>query len=124
MATALSASKKFTDFKVADLGLADRCEIQVAYAIGYHEPVSVLANTFGTAKVSEELIEKLVRDHFDLTPFGITTALDLERPIYRNTASYGHFGRSASEFSNWTQGEGFTWERTDKAALLRDAAGL
>ncbi len=105
-------------------GLADRCEIQVAYAIGHHEPVSVLANTFGTSKVSEELIEKLIAAHFDLSPFGITKTLDLERPIYRNTASYGHFGRSASEFTNWTQGDGFTWERTDKAAALRADAGL
>ena len=105
-------------------GLAERCEIQVAYAIGHHEPVSVLANTFGTSKVSEELIEKLIAAHFDLSPFGITKTLDLERPIYRNTASYGHFGRSASEFTNWTQGDGFTWERTDKAAALRADAGL
>jgi len=96
-------------------GLADRCEIQVSYAIGVAEPTSIMVETFGTAKVDEALIAKLVREHFDLRPYGIATMLDLVRPIYRKTAAYGHFGRELPEF---------TWERTDKAELLRDAAGL
>ena len=96
-------------------GLADRCEIQVAYAIGVAEPVSVLAQTFGTSHVPEERIEQLVREHFNLTPWGITTTLDLQRPIYQPTSAYGHFGR---------QDVDLPWERTDRAAALRDAAGL
>jgi S-adenosylmethionine synthetase len=96
-------------------GLADRCEIQVSYAIGVAEPTSIMVETFGTAKVDESLIARLVREHFDLRPYGIANMLDLVRPIYRKTAAYGHFGRELPEF---------TWERTDKAELLRDAAGL
>lgn len=88
-------------------GLAKRCEIQVAYAIGVAEPVSVMVNTFGTAEVDEQLIEKAVMEVFDLTPKGIITALDLRRPIYRKTAAYGHFGRSE-----------FSWENTDKVDAL------
>ena len=95
-------------------GLADRCEIQVSYAIGVAEPTSVAVETFGTQAVPEERITALVREHFDLRPYGILQMLDLIRPIYRATAAYGHFGRSEPEF---------TWERTDKAVDLKvDAA--
>ena len=96
-------------------GLADRCEVQLAYAIGVAEPVSVLVETFGTAKVDERKISDLVRSNFKLTPKGIIESLNLRRPIYRKTAAYGHFGRNESEF---------TWEATDKAAALREQAGL
>lgn len=94
-------------------GLADRCEIQVSYAIGVAEPTSISVETFGTGKVAEDLIDALVREHFDLRPYGLIQMLDLNRPIYQPTAAYGHFGRDE-----------FSWEATDKAALLRDAAGL
>jgi S-adenosylmethionine synthetase len=96
-------------------GLADKCEIQVSYAIGVAKPTSISIETFGTAKVDPSLIEKLVAEHFDLRPRGIIEMLDLLRPIYRQTASYGHFGRELPDF---------TWERTDKAELLRSEAGL
>ncbi len=96
-------------------GLADRCEIQVSYAIGVAEPTSISVETFGTGKVEEEKIVELIRNHFDLRPYGIITMLDLIRPIYLKTASYGHFGREEPEF---------TWERTDKADELRAAAGI
>ena len=96
-------------------GLADRCEVQLAYAIGVAEPVSVLIETFGTAKVDEQTISELVRANFKLTPKGIIESLNLRRPIYRKTAAYGHFGRNEPEF---------TWESTDKAAALREQAGL
>lgn len=96
-------------------GLADRCEIQLAYAIGVAYPVSVRVETFGTNKVDEELIEKLVNENFDLRPAGIIKMLDLRRPIYRQTSAYGHFGRVEADF---------TWERTDKAEILRQKAGL
>ncbi len=96
-------------------GLADRCEVQLAYAIGIAEPVSVLIDTFGTAKVDEAKISDLVRANFQLNPKGIIESLNLRRPIYRKTAAYGHFGRNEPEF---------TWEATDKAAKLREAAGL
>ena len=96
-------------------GLADRCEIQVSYAIGVAEPTSISIDTFGTAKVAESKIIDLVRTHFDLRPKGLINMLDLKRPIYRPTAAYGHFGREQAEF---------TWERTDKADALRAAAGL
>lgn len=94
-------------------GLADKCEIQIAYAIGVARPVSVLVETFGTAKVEEALIEDLVTKHFDLRPAGIIKMLDLRRPIYRQTAAYGHFGRTDLDLS---------WEKTDKAEVLRAAA--
>ncbi|MCK6460945.1 MAG: methionine adenosyltransferase, partial [Planctomycetes bacterium] len=97
---------------VVAAGLADRCEVQLAYAIGLADPVSVLVETFGTAQADERRIAKAVRDVFPLTPRGIIDTLDLLRPIYRKTASYGHFGRPEPEF---------TWERTDRAAALRDA---
>ena len=100
---------------VVAAGLAEKCEIQVAYAIGGARPVSLMIDTFGTAVIPEEDIEKLVLEHFDLRPKGIIQELDLLRPIYRNSAAYGHFGRTEPEF---------TWEHTDKAELLRDAAGL
>ncbi|MBX3680196.1 MAG: methionine adenosyltransferase [Rhodocyclaceae bacterium] len=96
-------------------GLANTCEVQVAYAIGVAKPVSLMVNTFGTGKVADELIVDLVRKHFDLRPKGIIAGLDLLRPIYSKTAAYGHFGRDEPEF---------TWEATDKAAALRADAGL
>jgi len=96
-------------------GLADRCEIQVSYAIGVAEPTSISIETFGTAKIDEAKIARLVRDHFDLRPYGILQMLDLVKPIYQKTAAYGHFGREEPEF---------TWERTDKAEALRAEAGL
>src|SRR5579864_524079 len=96
-------------------GLADRCELQVAYAIGVAEPVSVAVDTFGTHKIEESRIAELVRAHFDLTPKGIITSLNLRRPIFKKTAAYGHFGRPDPDF---------TWERTDKAAKLRSDAGV
>jgi len=95
--------------------LADRCEVQLAYAIGVAEPVSVLVETFGTGKVSAKTLTGLVRKNFSLTPKGIIESLDLRRPIYRKTAAYGHFGRTEPEF---------TWEATDKAAALAEQAGL
>ena len=93
-------------------GLADRCEIQVSYAIGVSEPTSISVNTFGTGKLSDEEIVALVRDNFDLRPRGLIEMLDLRRPIYQQTASYGHFGREL---------ENFTWEKTDKVADLKKA---
>ena len=96
-------------------GIADRCEIQLAYAIGVAEPVSIFVDTFGTGRISDEEITKLIRRHFDLRPDGIISMLNLARPIYRKTAAYGHFGRQDVEF---------LWESTDKAAILRKEAGL
>ena len=95
-------------------GLADKCEIQVSYAIGVAEPTSVTVDTFGTAKVSEDRLSALVREYFDLRPRGLIEMIDLLRPIYRQTAAYGHFGRELDDFQ---------WERTDKAEALREAAG-
>ena len=100
---------------VVAAGLADRCEVQVAYAIGVAKPVSVLVDTFGTAKVSEEKIQELINKHFDLRPAGIIEMLDLLKPHYRKTAAYGHFGRTDVDLP---------WERTDKADILRKEAGL
>jgi S-adenosylmethionine synthetase len=96
-------------------GLADRCEIQVSYAIGVAEPTSISVQTFGTGKIDDDRIIELVRAHFDLKPKGLIQMLDLLRPIYKATAAYGHFGREEP---------GFTWENTDRAAALKDAAGL
>jgi S-adenosylmethionine synthetase len=96
-------------------GLADRCEIQVSYAIGVAEPTSISVDTFGTGKLDEDRLVELVREHFDLRPYGILTMLDLIRPIYTKTAAYGHFGRDD---------EDFTWERTDKAEMLKSESGL
>jgi len=103
---------------VVAAGLADKCEIQVSYAIGVAEPTSIMIDTFGTGNVTDERITELVREHFDLRPYGILRMLDLlnaEKIKYLKTAAYGHFGR---------EDEGFTWEATDRAAELRDAAGL
>ncbi|MBE0439502.1 MAG: methionine adenosyltransferase [Gammaproteobacteria bacterium] len=96
-------------------GLADRCEIQVSYAIGVAQPTSISIETFGTGKINSEKLEALVRDHFDLRPVGLVNMLNLIRPIYQATAAYGHFGRENPEF---------TWEKTDLADTLRDAAGI
>ncbi|AJZ76108.1 methionine adenosyltransferase [Candidatus Nitrosotenuis cloacae] len=96
-------------------GLAEKCEVQVAYAIGVAEPVSLMVNTFGTSKISEEDIENLARKHFDMRPAAIISQLDLKRPIYKDTAAFGHFGRTDVAFP---------WEKTDKAETLRKAAGL
>lgn len=94
-------------------GLADRCEIQISYAIGVAEPTSITIDTFGTGKIPEEHLVKLVREHFDLRPYGIVNMLDLQQPRYLPTAAYGHFGRDEP---------GFTWEKTDKADILANAA--
>ncbi len=96
-------------------GLADRCEIQVSYAIGVADPTSISIDTFGTGKIADDKLVALVREHFDLRPVGLVKMLDLIRPIYQSTAAYGHFGREEPEF---------TWERTDLADTLRDAAGI
>ena len=100
---------------VVAAGLADRCEVQVSYAIGVAEPTSIMVDTFGTGKVSREKLTQLVRRHFDLTPYGLREMLDLVRPIYQKTAAYGHFGRKDPDFS---------WEKTDKAAALAADAGI
>ena len=100
---------------VVAAGLADKCEVQVAYAIGVAKPVSILVDTFGTAKIAEEKIQELVSKHFDLRPAGIIEMLDLLKPYYRKTAAYGHFGRTDVDLP---------WERTDKADILRHEAGL
>ncbi|MBR34682.1 MAG: methionine adenosyltransferase [Nitrospinae bacterium] len=96
-------------------GIADKCEVQLAYAIGVADPVSVKTDTFGTEKISSDKIQKLIRKHFNLKPSGIIKTLQLRRPIYKKTAAYGHFGRNEPEF---------TWERTDKAEELKKDAGL
>jgi S-adenosylmethionine synthetase len=100
---------------VVAAGLADRCQVQVAYAIGVAHPFSILVETFGTEHLPVTRIEELVKEHFDLRPAAILRDLDLRRPIYQKTAAYGHFGRDDHDF---------TWERTDKADALRSAAGL
>jgi S-adenosylmethionine synthetase len=100
---------------VVAAGLADRAEIQLAYAIGVADPVSVSVDTFDTGKIDQNKISELIRENFQLTPRGIIESLDLRKPIYRKTASYGHFGRNEPEFS---------WEKTDKAAKLKSQAGL
>ncbi len=122
---------------VVAAGLADRCEIQVSYAIGVAEPTSISVNTFGTGKIDDSRLIGLIREHFDLRPYAITKMLDLLHPMYRPTAAYGHFGRNPFEMTyEWDEIEGgkkvkksesftaFTWERTDKADALRAAAGL
>jgi S-adenosylmethionine synthetase len=96
-------------------GLADRCEVQVAYAIGVAHPVSVMAQTFGTGKLSDAEIGRLIGEHFDLRPAAFRKYLDLHRPIFQQTAAYGHFGREDADF---------TWEKTDRADDLREAAGI
>ncbi|MCO5055008.1 methionine adenosyltransferase [Thermomonas sp.] len=111
-------------------GLADKCEVQVSYAIGVAQPTSISVTTFGTGRIADAQIEKLIRAHFDLRPYGIIQMLDLIHPIYQATASYGHFGRKPKEVS-YTDGAGkkhkataFSWEKTDKADALRKAAKL
>ncbi|MFT4257666.1 MAG: methionine adenosyltransferase [Pseudoxanthomonas sp.] len=111
-------------------GIADKAEVQVSYAIGVAEPTSISVTTFGTGKLADDKIEKLIRKHFDLRPYGITRMLDLEHPIYQPTASYGHFGRKPKHIA-YTDGEGrkhvataFSWEKTDKAEALRADAKL
>ena len=115
---------------VVAAGLADRCEIQVCYAIGVAEPTSISVTTFGTGKIGDDVIEKLIRKHFDLRPYGIIKMLDLIHPMYQATAAYGHFGRKPKEF-NYADSAGkqhtataFSWEKTDKAEELRAAAKL
>jgi len=118
-------------------GLADRCEVQISYAIGVAQPTSVFVTTFGTGKIDDRKIEELVRRHFDLRPYAITRMLDLLHPMYQPTAAYGHFGRDPMEMTyTWTDRDGgapveksetftaFTWERTDKAEVLRADAGV
>jgi S-adenosylmethionine synthetase len=100
---------------VVAAGLAERCQVQVSYAIGVAKPTSIMATTFGTGRISDEKIEALIARHFDLRPKGIVQMLDLLRPIYEKTAAYGHFGRAEPEF---------TWERTDKAEALAADAGI
>jgi S-adenosylmethionine synthetase len=100
---------------VVAAGLADRAQVQVAYAIGVAEPVSIMVETFGTGKVPTRKLEQMIRRHFDFTPAGIIKYLNLRRPIYKKTAAYGHFGRTEPEF---------TWERTDRVKDLRDDAGV
>lgn len=108
-------ASRYVAKNIVAAGLADRCEVQIAYAIGIAEPVSLMVNTFGSGKIDESQIVALIREHFDLRPKAIIESLDLLRPIYRKTAVYGHFGRECDEFS---------WEKTDKAAALREASGL
>ena len=105
-------ASRYVAKNIVAAGLADRCEIQVSYAIGVAEPTSISVQTFGTGKISDSRMTQLIRDHFDLTPYGILTMLDLLRPIYRQTAAYGHFGREDIDLS---------WERTDKAEALKAA---
>ncbi|MYE81379.1 MAG: methionine adenosyltransferase [Gammaproteobacteria bacterium] len=105
-------ASRYVAKNIVAAGLADRCELQVSYAIGIAEPTSIDIDTFGTGKVDDERIVRLVREHFDLRPQGLIDMLDLKRPIYRRTAAYGHFGRTGDEF---------TWERTDKAEALAAA---
>ncbi|MDF2818992.1 MAG: S-adenosylmethionine synthetase [Stenotrophomonas rhizophila] len=115
---------------VVAAGLADRCEVQVSYAIGVAEPTSISVTTFGTGKISDDKIEKLIRKHFDLRPYGIIKMLDLIHPMYQQTAAYGHFGRKPKDFSylnaagETVNATAFSWEKTDRAAALRADAKL
>jgi S-adenosylmethionine synthetase len=111
--TVLQPTRRYVAKNIVAAGLADRCEIQVSYAIGVAEPTSIMVETFGTEKVPSEQLTLLVREFFDLRPYGLIQMLDLLHPIYKETAAYGHFGR-----------EHFPWEKTDKAAQLREASGL
>ena len=108
-------ASRYVAKNIVAAGLAARCEIQVSYAIGVAEPTSILVETFGTGVIDESRLTQLVREHFDLRPHGLVKMLDLLRPIYAETAAYGHFGREEPQF---------TWERTDKADILREAAGI
>ncbi len=110
---------------VVAAGLADQCEVQVSYAIGVAEPTSISVTTFGTGKVAEEVIERLIREHFDLRPYGIVNMLDLLHPMYRPTATHGHFGRRSERIEAAGGAfDSFPWEKTDKAEALKQAAGL
>ncbi|AEG16842.1 S-adenosylmethionine synthase [Desulfofundulus kuznetsovii DSM 6115] len=109
-----SYAARYVAKNIVAAGLADKCEVQLAYAIGVARPVSIMVDTFGTGRVGDDLLVKLIREHFDLRPAGIIKALDLRRPIYRRTAAYGHFGRTDIDLP---------WERTDKAEILRKEAG-
>ncbi|MBS3804099.1 MAG: methionine adenosyltransferase [Oleiphilaceae bacterium] len=118
-------ASRYVAKNIVAAGLADRCEIQVSYAIGVAEPTSISINTFGTGKISEDRLAALVRDNFDLRPYAITNMLDLLHPMYRATSVYGHFGREPYEMT--AGGKTFTafpWEKTDRAAALKDAAGV
>ncbi|MEE3383405.1 MAG: methionine adenosyltransferase domain-containing protein, partial [Anaerovoracaceae bacterium] len=108
-----SYAARYAAKNIVAAGLAKQCEIQLAYAIGIAEPVSILVDTKGTGVISDEKLSDLVREHFELTPGGIIRSLDLRRPIYRQTAAYGHFGRTDVDLP---------WERTDKAEELKKAA--
>lgn len=108
-------ASRYVAKNVVAAGLADKCEVQVSYAIGVADPTSISVQTFGTGKIADEKIVELIGQHFNLKPRGIVDMLDLLRPIYKKTAAYGHFGREEPEF---------TWEKTDKAEALKDAAGL
>ena len=131
MDRAAAYAGRYVAKNVVAAGLADRCELQVSYAIGVAEPTSLSVTTFGTGKVPDARLVALVREHFDLRPYGISRMLDLLHPMYQETAAYGHFGREPEEciYSDGRNGvsepfTSFTWERTDKAEVLRDAAGL
>lgn len=108
-----SYAARYVAKNIVAAGLADKCEVQLAYAIGVAQPVSISIDTFGTGQVDEAVLVDLVRKHFDLRPAGIIKMLDLRRPIYKQTAAYGHFGRTDINLP---------WERTDKAELLKKAA--
>ncbi len=108
-------ASRYVAKNIVAAGIADRCEIQVSYAIGVARPTSISVETFGTGNIAEHRIVELIEAHFDLRPKGIVLMLDLLRPIYGQTAAYGHFGRTEKEL---------TWERTDRAQALREAAGL
>ncbi|MDY6029488.1 MAG: methionine adenosyltransferase, partial [Acidaminococcaceae bacterium] len=110
-----SYAARYVAKNIVAAGLADKCEIQLAYAIGVAQPVSILVETFGTAKIAEEKLAELVRKNFSLSPTGIIRELDLLRPIYKQTAAYGHFGRTDVDLP---------WERIDKAAILKEQAGI
>ncbi|MFA4885288.1 MAG: methionine adenosyltransferase, partial [Desulfotomaculaceae bacterium] len=110
-----SYAARYVAKNIVAAGLADKCEFQVAYAIGVAHPVSIMVETFGTAKIDEQLLVNLVRQHFDLRPAAIIKGLDLRRPIYKKVAAYGHFGRNDLDLP---------WERTDKVEALRRSAGI
>ena len=114
-ASSAAYAARYVAKNVVAAGLADKCEIQVAYAIGVAHPVSLMVETFGTERLERSKIVQLVQEHFDLRPGAFRDYLKLHRPIYQKTAAYGHFGREDHDF---------TWEKTDKAAVLREAAGV
>ena len=121
-----SYAARYVAKNVVAAGIADRCEVQVSYAIGVANPTSISVTTFGTGKISDDKIEKLIRDHFDLRPYGILKMLDLIHPMYLETASYGHFGRTPQLLKDAKGNEftTFSWEKTDRAEALRKAAKL